>query len=281
MKKSLTILFLVLSVSVYAHELTDNYPEFSWDRIPQYIHIRKAEAFTNEECQFLASFPLITLEKTTGSSTYGSTDQGSMMAAKSIKAINPNVKILYCRNVICHYGGNTFDKELKKLQSPFLTNNKNGKGKLIRGSVEAYDLSNKELRNWWVESAAKICNSKYIDGLFLDGNIKVLVPGFLLEEIGADKNAKVKDALEGHQLPDSLIKRGGLRLGLIYHSKYGISWGIPKIGYNTNKFYFNQELSRSERPHILWKDGKPECLFLANHGSKEAGFSLRIKGWNE
>jgi len=91
----------------------------------------------------------------------------------------------------------------------------------------------------------------------------------------------IKDALEGHQLPDSLIKRGGLRPGLIYHSKDGISWGRPKIGYNTNKFYFNQKLSRSERPHILWKDGKPECLFLANHGSKEAGFFLRIKGWNE
>ena len=192
MKKSLIVLFLVLTVSVYAQERVLNYPEFSWDRIPQYIHIRKAEAFTNEECQFLASFPLITLEKTTGSATYGSTDRGSIKAAKSIKAINPNVKILYYRNVICHYGGNTFDKELKKLQSPFLTNNKNGKGKLIRGTVEAYDLSNKELRDWWIRSAAKICNSDYIDGLFLDGNIKVLVPGFLLKEIGVDKKAKVK-----------------------------------------------------------------------------------------
>ena len=89
----------------------------------------------------------------------------------------------------------------------------------------------------------------------------------------------VRDALEGHQVPDSLIKRGGFRPGLIYKSKDGIRWERPEIGYNTNKFYFHQELSRSERPHILWKDGKPEYLFLANHIGKEAGFFLKINGW--
>jgi len=178
---------------VDAQERTGKYPEFSWDRIPQYIHIRKATAFTGEECKFLAGFPLITLEKTTGSATYGSTDQGSLMAAKAIKSINPKSKLLYYRNVICHYGGNTFDKELNEIQAPFLCDQENGKGKLIRGTVEAYDLSKEDVRDWWVENAAKVCNSEYIDGLFLDGNIKVLEPEFLLKVIGADKKAGVKN----------------------------------------------------------------------------------------
>ena len=51
------------------------------------------------------------------------------------------------------------------------------------------------------------------------------------------------------------------------------------MGYNTNSHYFDEELSRTERPHILWKDGKPEYLFLANHGSQEAGFYLKINNW--
>jgi hypothetical protein len=89
----------------------------------------------------------------------------------------------------------------------------------------------------------------------------------------------VKDALEGHPLPDKEIKRGGNRPGLIYKSKDGINWGRPEIGYQTNSYYFNEELSRTERPHILWKDGKPEYLFLANHGSNEAGFFLKIGDW--
>jgi hypothetical protein len=89
----------------------------------------------------------------------------------------------------------------------------------------------------------------------------------------------VKDALEGRPVPDKQIKRGGNRPGLIYQSKDGVRWGRPEIGYKTNSHYFNQELSRTERPHILWKDGKPEYLFLANHGSQEAGFYLKIDGW--
>jgi len=89
----------------------------------------------------------------------------------------------------------------------------------------------------------------------------------------------VKEALEGNQLPDKEIKRGGNRPGLIYTSKDGIDWGRPEIGYQTNSYYFGEELSRTERPHILWKDGEPEYLFLTNHGSKEAGFFLKIENW--
>ena len=47
----------------------------------------------------------------------------------------------------------------------------------------------------------------------------------------------------------------------------------------TNEHYFGEKGSRSERPHVLWKDGRPAYLFLANHGSREAGFYLRIDGW--
>ena len=49
------------------------YPEFSWDQVPRYMHLRKAEAFTREELKYLAKFPIITLEKTTGMQSFGST----------------------------------------------------------------------------------------------------------------------------------------------------------------------------------------------------------------
>jgi len=65
--------------------------------------------------------------------------------------------------------------------------------------------------------------------------------------------------------PSEGAKPGGNRPGLLYKSKDGISWDRPELSYNTVSHYFDKELSRSERPHILWKDGKPEYLFLANH----------------
>ena len=76
-------------------------------------------------------------------------------------------------------------------------------------------------------------------------------------------------------------KPGGLRPGLIYKSKDGIDWGEPQIGYQTNEIYFGEKLARSERPSILWKNGKPECLFLACHDEDPtAGYFLRIKDWD-
>ena len=58
------------------------------------------------------------------------------------------------------------------------------------------------------------------------------------------------------------------------------NWGIPEVGYQTNGIYFGATLARSERPHILWKDGEPECLFLACHDEDPtAGYFLRIVNW--
>jgi len=90
----------------------------------------------------------------------------------------------------------------------------------------------------------------------------------------------VKNLLEGNPIPQDEIKNGGYRPGLIYKSKDGIDWGIPKVGYLTNELYFGDPLARSERPSILWKNGEPEYLFLSCHDDKpSAGYFLNIEKW--
>ncbi|KJD35977.1 hypothetical protein PW52_04945 [Tamlana sedimentorum] len=90
----------------------------------------------------------------------------------------------------------------------------------------------------------------------------------------------VKNMLEGNPIPQKEIKPGGNRPGLIYKSKDGINWGEPEVGYNTNEQYFGDKLARTERPHILWKNGEPEYLFLACHDEDpSAGFFVKIDGW--
>lgn len=90
----------------------------------------------------------------------------------------------------------------------------------------------------------------------------------------------VKDLLEGNPQPARQIRSGGFRPGLLYTSKDGIDWGVPELGYQTNETYFGAELARSERPSILWKDGKPAFLFLACHDDDPtAGYFLKIDGW--
>ncbi|MDO7172395.1 glycoside hydrolase family protein [Mariniflexile sp. AS56] len=90
----------------------------------------------------------------------------------------------------------------------------------------------------------------------------------------------VKNMLEGNPIPKKEIKPGGNRPGLIYKSKDGINWGRPEVGYKTNEDYFGDKLARTERPHILWKNGEPEYLFLACHDDDpSAGFYVKIDGW--
>ena len=151
-------------------------PAFSWDTVPRYMHVRKVTAFTPEEIAHLATFPLITFEKTTGLREYGSTEQGTEMAAQAVKQLNPEAKILYYRNILVHYSCYKADKQLKSIENPFLAD-QSGNTKLIRNRVPAYDLSNRKVETWWLKNAQDICSSENIDGLFVDGNIKALERG--------------------------------------------------------------------------------------------------------
>jgi hypothetical protein len=167
-------------------------PVFSWDHVPRYVHIRKDTAFKPDEMNYLATFPLIAFEKTTGSKDSGSTEAGTLKAARAVKAINPAAKILYYRNVIVHYGTYAANDALKDIPEAFLVG-RDGSDKLVRNSVQAYDLSNKAVRDWWLDAAGKICADPAIDGLFLDGNVKVLEPAYLRNAIGEKKKAAVVD----------------------------------------------------------------------------------------
>lgn len=174
-----------------------SYPEFSWDHVPLYMHIRKDSAYTDEEIAFIAKFPLITFEKSNGHKTYGSTEKGTLEAARKVKAINPKAKILYYRNVLVHYGSYAANESLPNITGGLL-GNKQGDERLVRDRVPAYDLSNEQLRNWWVEQCRQMASDPVIDGIFFDGNIKALVPGYLRRDIGEEKKQAVEDGY--HQM---------------------------------------------------------------------------------
>jgi hypothetical protein len=166
----------------------DRMPAFSWDHVPLYVHIRKDTAFTEEEIRYLATFPLITFEKATGHTDSGSVEAGTLKAARAVKAVNPATKILYYRNVIVHYGGYAANTSLKDIPGAFLVG-RDGNDKLIRNRIQAYDLTNKALRDWWIDAAEEVCSDPAIDGIFLDGVVKILEPAFLKGVIGEEKKA--------------------------------------------------------------------------------------------
>ena len=225
-KSSILFLALFAGLSLTAHAEgepstpTDNrLPAFSWDRVPQYMHIRKAENFTEDEIKYLATFPLVTFEKTTGSQTFKCTEDGTLAAAKAVKGVNPSTKILYYRNVFVHYGTYKANAEIDNIPGAFLVG-REGKTKLVRGKCDAYDLSNPQVREWWVGHAKQMCADPVIDGLFLDGNIKVLSAGYLARDIGQEKKATI---FPGYEImmretrqaigPDKIMLANVLRTG--------------------------------------------------------------------
>ena len=168
-------------------ENPERMPTFSWDSLPLYVHIRKDTAFTDEEIEHLATFPLITFEKATGHTDAGSVEAGTLKAARAVKKINPDTKILYYRNVIVHYPGYAANGRLD-IPGAYLVG-ADGNDKLIRNKVQAYDLSNKVLRDWWIDAVKDVCSDPSIDGVFLDGVVKIIEPAFLKGVIGEEKKA--------------------------------------------------------------------------------------------
>lgn len=205
-------------------------PSFSWDTVPRYMHVRKVTAFTPKEIKHLASFPLLTFEKTTGMKEFGSTERGTEMAAAAVKQVNPNTKILYYRNIFVHYDFYQADQELKSIGQPFLSDSK-GNTRLVRNKVPAYDLSNEAVQNWWLKNAREVCSSEHIDGLFIDGNIKALEKGYLRSQVGAAKRDQVTKAY--HQIMARLPKAIGekeLVIGNSIRARFPQA-GLEHLGY--------------------------------------------------
>lgn len=194
MKKTTTCLLIYLLFTVLSWGFdNDKLPAFSWDTVPRYMHVRKAAAFTKDEIKYLAKFPLITFEKSTGIREYGNTEKGTLEAAKAVKRLNPDAKILYYRNILVHYEMYDADRDLNKIEDPFLSN-KSGSQKLVRESVPAYDLRNRKIQTWWLKHAEEMCASRYIDGIFVDGNVKVLESNYLGNLAGAEQQKEIEGA---------------------------------------------------------------------------------------
>ena len=80
----------------------EHYPQFTWDRIPLYMHIRKAKSYTDDEIAFLAKFPLITFEKANGHQDHGSVEAGTLCTIdhhhRTLERLDP-LGQLGCRDI--------------------------------------------------------------------------------------------------------------------------------------------------------------------------------------
>jgi hypothetical protein len=88
------------------------------------------------------------------------------------------------------------------------------------GKRGAYDLTNPELQEWWLDHCVEMAAHPEIDGLFIDGNIKALEPAFLKREVGEKKKAEVAEAYDAMmQRLDSQVGNDNLLLANLIRAR--------------------------------------------------------------
>jgi hypothetical protein len=170
------------------------WPEFSWDRVPVYIHVGKNSGFTEEEIRFVASRSnFVCLEKGHGASVHGSTEKGIEHDAARLKAANPNLKVLYYWNTFLDYSMYEAHRVYENHPDWWLRQ-VDGSLDRKRGQIRRYDLSNAEVREWWAEEVRKTVVDGSCDGVFMDAFPQIASPANI-RLWGKEKYDAIQDGL--------------------------------------------------------------------------------------
>ena len=217
-----------------------NYPDFSWDTVPRWIIARKHIAWTQDEIEALATYPLIVWEKS-NKAGFDYVEDGIIDASTQVKAINPSVKSIFYRNSKMHYGGYISDATYDEWEYSQHTIDENGDEVLyyVNGRL-MYDHDVAAMRDWWVyDSALPTVLNHAIDGIFYDkcGHSEYLYDG---NGDPADNYIEMLDTMDQELPSGKLVMGNTLRnergngsrdLMRILEGSYLERWNLPLGGY--------------------------------------------------
>lgn len=145
-------------------------PTFSWDTVPQWLIVRKATAFSDEELDLISRSPLVVFEKETGKDA-GSVEEGILLAARAVKARNPAGFALFYWNAVINYGNYRANETFERNRERWAMN-KDGKTFLFKDRYPVYNLTERGWQDWWVATAKQMASDPAIDGIMIDAICK-------------------------------------------------------------------------------------------------------------
>ena len=155
-----------------------HYPGFNWHTVPLFAQLGKTTGdFTMQEAEFLANhFKVIALEKTQGlQGSAGSVEDAIYRAARQLKAINPETKVMFYLDTFMNYPMFESSEEFRA-HAQWALKDKEGKAVVIADGLPNYDLTKPEVREWLIRSACESVGREHIDGIFAD-SISTVVAG--------------------------------------------------------------------------------------------------------
>lgn len=167
-------------------------PVWSWDGFPAFFHGSDASGpnggFTEASLDIITSFPIVTLEKWQGANVKPEMfeEQAWVVAAKQIKARNPNISVIVWYDSMRIY---TADKSLNpdlrracttvhlraarflETHVDYLLKNRTGSPALESyGHCHVYDFTKDEVRQFWTEMCLNMTMTGFIDGCGADAS---------------------------------------------------------------------------------------------------------------
>lgn len=151
------------------------FPEFSWDTVPLFAHLgRKEGFFTDREINYLARFPVVVIEKTHGMDVKPNNVEAHMIQEfKRIHVVNPACTLIAYMNGFINWP-RSYSSNAEFLQhSEWALRDKNGDLVLKNHRYFQYDLSNPEVRDWWLDMVRVFANEPVVNGIFVDAIVQI------------------------------------------------------------------------------------------------------------
>lgn len=273
-RKQITLVVLIAFYNLSSQQLTSHYPKFNWDKVPIAFHFGNSNRLMNaEEVSFVASHSnFVCLEKGHAEKTLLNTELGIEAEARQLKAINPEIKVIFYWNAFLDYRTYSAHEEYEEHKEWWLRKI-DGTLDLKRNNIKRYDLSNPDFRFWWTEKAKKAVVSGSCDGVFMDAFPQVLSPKnktlWGLEKFDSIKDGLHKIVREAREKigDDKLIVYNGIRT-------------TPSLSLGNDFKDFTDAVMIEHFGHF--NSGTKECMLTDILEMQQAGKSGKIvvfKGW--
>ncbi|TWT80409.1 hypothetical protein CA13_18250 [Planctomycetes bacterium CA13] len=223
-----TAIFASHAIGQQRQEPASNvFPEFSWDRVPVSVHFGIGDGLEPEQYDFVAKhFNFITL--TAGQlprDSTGSAETYTAEAARAIKNRNPKAKVLF-------YWASDKPKAQSKISNAaypgeYIIHTRNRKGGK-KQVTKHFDVTRKEVQDWWSDAAANAVHKYSCDGIFVDGATAGTPGGPWSRDLGNEKAATMDKAMFA-MLNNARKKMGPGKL-IIFNPLHGYEGSRTQLG---------------------------------------------------
>ena len=168
---SATVLVFTVVVAALVSTSGAVLPQFSWDTLPVFFHSSNTSGpYSADAIRVIAKYSMVTIEKWQGLYVQNVDDEDEMvLAMKAIKQANPKVTTYFYMNSYRDRPEMTCMARQLQQHPEWALHDKDGNlVQMNKKGWEVFDLSNPDMRQWWLKTCMDALSAANGDGCFCD-----------------------------------------------------------------------------------------------------------------